>query len=173
MTADGSIIAAKSSSDTASIVVSSWLVRKPSKKCRNGTRVVSVVAWATAAKSAASWTLLAHSIANPVVRAAMTSLWSPKMLSAWVAMVRAATWMTVGVSSPAILNMFGSINSRPWLAVNVVPSAPRVIAPCSVPAAPASLCISITSGTAPHRLVRPFALHSSASSPIGDAGVIG
>ena len=65
--------------------------------------------------------------------------------------MRAATWITVGVSSPAILNMFGSINSRPWLAVNVVPSAPRVTAPCSVPAAPASLCISITSGTAPHR----------------------
>jgi hypothetical protein len=26
---------------------------------------------------------------------------------AWVATVRAATWTTVGVSSPAILNMFG------------------------------------------------------------------
>jgi hypothetical protein len=71
------------------------------------------------------------------------------------------------------LNMFGNISSSPWLDVNVVPSAPRVIAPCSAPAAPASLCISMTSGTAPHRLVCPLAVKSSASSPIGDAGVIG
>ena len=95
------------------------------------------------------------------------------MLSACVAIVRAATWITVGVSSPAILNMFGSISSRPWLAVNVVPSAPRMTAPWSVPAAPASLCISITSGTAPQRLRWPLALQSSAYSPIAEAGVIG
>jgi hypothetical protein len=50
-----------------------------------------VAAWATAAKSPASCTLLAHSIAKPVVRAAITSEWSPKMLSACVATVRAAT----------------------------------------------------------------------------------
>ena len=43
------------------------------------------------------------------------------MLSACVASVRAATWMTVGVSSPAILYMFGIISSRPCEAVNVVP----------------------------------------------------
>ena len=66
----------------------------------------------------------AASIAQPVVRAAITSLWSPKIDSAWVAMVRAATWMTVGVSSPAILNMLGIISSRPCEAVNVVASAP-------------------------------------------------
>jgi hypothetical protein len=41
-----------------------------------------------------------------------------------VAIVRAATWMTVGVSSPAILNMFGIMRSRPCDAVNVVASAP-------------------------------------------------
>jgi hypothetical protein len=69
--------------------------------------------------------------------------------------------------------MLGSISSSPWLAVKVVPIAPRVTAPCNVPAAPASLCISITSGTAPHRFVPPLALHSSASSPMGEAGVIG
>jgi hypothetical protein len=152
---------------------SSWLVRKPSKKCRNGTDVSSEAAWATAARSPASCTPLELSIAQPVVRAAITSLWSPKMLSACVATVRAATWMTAGVSSPAILNMFGSISSRPWLAVNVVASAPRVTAPCRVPAAPASLCISTTSGTRPHRFGLPLALQSSANSPIGDAGVIG
>ena len=112
-------------------------------------------------------------MAKPVVRAAITSLWSPKMLSACVANDRAATWMTVGVNSPAILNISGSISNRPWLAVKVVAMAPRNTAPCSAPAAPASLCISITSGTTPHRLVRPRALHSSAYSPIAEAGVIG
>ena len=60
-----------------------------------------------------------------------------------------------GDSSPAILNMLGSISSRPCDAVNVVASAPRVVAPCSVPAAPASDCISMTSGTVPHRFGRP------------------
>lgn len=81
--------------------------------------------------------------------------------------------MTAGDSSPAILNMFGSINSKPCDAVNVVASAPRVVAPCSAPAAPASLCISITSGTVPHRFSRPTADQASACSAIGDAGVIG
>ena len=57
---------------------------------------------------------LRASIAQPVVRACITSLWSPKIDSAWVATVRAATWITAGVSSPAILNMFGTISSRPW-----------------------------------------------------------
>ena len=47
-------------------------------------------------------------MAQPVVRQNMTSLWSPKIESAWVAMVRAETWNAVGVSSPAILFMFGN-----------------------------------------------------------------
>ena len=105
-------------------------VRKPSKKCRNGTRARSVAAWATSAKSCASWTEPAASIAQPVVRACITSLWSPKIDSAWVAIVRAATWMTAGVSSPAILNMFGIISSRPCDAVNVV--AERALLECAV-----------------------------------------
>ncbi len=148
-------------------------VRKPSKKCMTGIRVASVTAWDTAAKSCASWTVLADSIVQPVDRAAITSLWSPKMLRAWVARVRAATWITAGVSSPASLNMFGSMSSRPCDAVNVVASAPRVAAPCSAPAAPASDCISITSGTAPSRFGVPAPAHASANSPIGEAGVIG
>ena len=148
-------------------------VRNPSKKWRNGTRVRSVAAWATAAKSWASCTLPAASMAQPVVRACITSEWSPKIDSAWVATVRAATCITHGVSSPAILNMFGTISSRPWDAVNVVAKAPFCTAPCSAPAAPASDCISTTSGTEPHRLGRPAADHSSASSAIGDDGVIG
>jgi hypothetical protein len=44
----------------------------------------------------------------------MTSWWSPKIDSPWVASERAATWKTVEVSSPAILYMLGIISSRPW-----------------------------------------------------------
>ena len=64
------------------------------------------------------------------------------------------TWKTAGVSSPAILNMLGIISSRPWLAVNVVASPPPCSAPCTAPAAPASLCISTTDGTVPQRFGR-------------------
>ena len=90
-----------------------------------------------------------------------------------MATVRAATCITNEVSSPAILNMFGIISSRPCDAVNVVQRAPDCRAPCRAPAAPPSLCISTTSGTAPQRLSRPSEDHSSASSPIDDEGVIG
>ena len=91
----------------------------------------------------------------------------------WAASERAATWNTAGVSSPAILYMFGIISSRPCEAVNVVVSAPLCSAPCSAPAAPPSLCISTTAGTLPHTFGRPWLDHSSASSAIGDDGVIG
>ena len=109
-----------SSSSSTAILLISCEVRKPSKKWRNGIRARSVAACATSAKSCASWTEPAASIAQPVVRACMTSLWSPKIDRACVATVRAATWMTAGVSSPAILNMLGIISSRPCDAVNVV-----------------------------------------------------
>ena len=148
-------------------------VRKPSKKCRNGTRARSVAACAISAKSCASCTELEASIAKPVWRHAMTSEWSPKIDSAWVARVRAATCMQNGVSSPAILYMFGIISSRPCDAVNVVASAPACSAPWTAPAAPASDCISMTLGTRPQRFGRWLADHSSANSPMGDAGVIG
>ena len=81
--------------------------------------------------------------------------------------------MTAGVSSPAILNMLGIIRSRPCDAVKVVANAPFWSAPWSAPAAPASDCISTTSGTLPHRLERSAADQSSQCSAIGDAGVIG
>ena len=148
-------------------------MRKPSKKWRNGTRASSVAACATSARSWASWTEDEQSSAKPVDRAAITSEWSPKIESAWVAIARAATWITAGVSSPAILNMLGSISSRPCDDVNVVASAPAWSAPWTAPAAPPSLCISITCGTAPQAFGTPAADHASASSPIGDAGVIG
>ena len=78
-------------------------------------------------------------MAQPVVRQAITSEWSPKIESAWVASVRAVTCMVAGVSSPAILNMLGIISSKPCEAVKVVPKAPAWSAPCSAPAAPPSL----------------------------------
>ncbi len=167
------IRARRSSGSRVAILLTSWLVRKPSKKCRNGTRDRSVAAWATAAKSCASWTELAASIAHPVARACMTSLWSPKIDSAWVATVRAATWMTAGVSSPAILDMLGIISRRPCDAVNVVVRAPFCRLPWTAPAAPASDCISTTEGTVPHRLGLWAADQSSQYSAMGEAGVIG
>ncbi len=116
---------------------------------------------------------LEASIVQPVERAAMTSEWSPKIDRAWVATVRAATWMTAGVSSPAILNRFGSISSSPCEDVKVVPSEPACTAPCSAPAAPPSDCISTTEGTAPHRFGTPSEACASAYSPIGEDGVMG
>ena len=155
------------------MVFSSCEVRNPSKKCTNGIRVASVAAWAASARSCASWTDVEASSANPVCRTAITSDWSPKMDRPCAASERAATCSTAGVSSPAILYMFGIIRSRPWEAVKVVVSAPDWSAPCSAPAAPPSLCISTTVGTVPHTLGRRAVDHSSASSAIGDDGVIG
>ena len=124
-----SIIARMSSSLSCSILFTSCDVRKPSKKCRNGTRASSVDAWAIIAMSCASWTESPASMAQPVLRQDITSLWSPKIDKACVARVRAAMWNTVGVNSPAILNMLGIISSRPCDAVNVVVKAPAWIAP--------------------------------------------
>ena len=123
--------------------------------------------------SCASCTESAESSAQPVERQAITSLWSPKIDRAWVATVRAVTWKTVAVSSPAILNMLGIINSRPCEAVKVVVRAPACSAPCTAPAAPASLCISTTTGTVPKAFLRPAAAQASGSSPSPDEGVIG
>ena len=155
------------------MVAISCEVRNPSKKCRNGMRDASVAACAISAPSCASCTEAEDSMAKPVVRAAITSEWSPKIDSAWVASARAAMWNTVGVSSPAILNMLGSISSRPCDAVNVVVSAPDCSAPCTAPAAPPSLCISCTTGTLPQMFGSPLADHSSASSAMVEDGVIG
>jgi len=168
-----SIIALMASSLIASILEISCDVRKPSKKCRNGIRLRSVEACATIAMSCASCTPDEARRAKPVWRADITSEWSPKMLRACVASVRAATCMTVGVSSPAILYMLGIISRRPCDAVNVVHNAPAWRAPWTAPAAPPSLCISVTSGIAPQMFGLPTCDHESASSPIGDAGVIG
>src|SRR5512136_1696194 len=69
--------------------------------------------------------------------------------------------------------MLGIINRRPCEAVNVVVIAPACSAPWTAPAAPPSLCISVTEGTVPQMLCRPSAAHASDHSPIGEEGVIG
>ena len=133
----------------------------------------SVAAWAISAKSIASWTLAELSMAKPVARACITSLWSPKMESACVASVRAEMWNTVGVSSPAILNMLGILSSSPCDAVKVQVSAPVCSAPCTAPAAPPSLCISTTEGIVPQRFLTPSDAHWSHHSPMFEEGVMG
>ena len=172
-TASGSSRARRVSLSIAAIFWISCEVRNPSKKCRNGTLDSAVAACAMAARSWASCGEPEASIAKPLWRTAITSEWSPKIESACVATLRAATCMQNAVSSPAILYMLGSINSRPCDAVNVVVSAPVCSAPCTAPAAPPSDCISTTSGTVPQRFSCRDADHSSACSPMGDAGVIG
>src|SRR5262245_8022215 len=69
--------------------------------------------------------------------------------------------------------MLGIIRSRPCEAVNVVASEPACSAPCTAPAAPASDCISASSGMTPHRFGFLRLDHSSQSSAIGLLGVIG
>ncbi len=128
---------------------------------------------AIAAMSWASCTEPEARRANPVWRQAITSWWSPKMERAWVARERADTWKTAGSISPAILYMFGILRRRPWDAVKVLVSAPACKEPCTAPAAPASLCISITVTGSPQRFFFPWAAHSSISSAIGEEGVIG
>ena len=57
--------------------------------------------------------------------------------------------------------------------VHGVVSAPVCSAPCAVPAAPPSLCISTMSGTWPQIFGLPSADQMSAISAIGEDGVIG
>ena len=81
--------------------------------------------------------------------------------------------MTPGSSSPAILYIFGIISSRPCEAVYVVVRAPAASEPCTVPAAPASDCISTTFTVCPNIFFLPSADHLSVTSAITDDGVIG
>ena len=103
---------------------------------------------------------------QPVERQAITSLWSPKMESACVATVRAVTWNTVGSSSPAILNMFGIISSKPCDAVNVVLIEPVCNMPWTAPTAPPSLCISTMAGDGAPEIL--FAFGRPLIAPLGD-----
>ena len=151
----------------------SWEVLNPSKKWRKGTRLSSVAEWAMSAMSCASWTLLEQSMANPVWRHAITSVWSPKIESPWLATARAETCITKLVSSPAILYMFGTISRSPCEAVKVVISVPVCRAPCTAPATPPSLCSWLMDGVVPQMFFFPFTAHSSQFSAMGEEGVMG
>lgn len=153
--------------------MTSWEVLKPSKKWRKGTRLSRVAEWATSAMSCASCALLEHSIAKPVWRQAITSVWSPKIESPWPAMARAETCITKLMSSPAILYMLGTISRRPWDAVKVVISVPVCNAPCTEPATPPSLCSWLMDGVVPQMFFLPFTAHSSQFSAMGEEGVMG
>ena len=163
------------SSSAGSILIFwiSWDVRKPSKKCMNGTRPLMVDRWATAAKSAHSWTLALQSIAQPVLRQPMTSEWSPKMDMVWVPTVRAAMCRTTGFNSPDRRCMTGIISIRPCDAVKDEQRLPVSEAPWTAPIAPASDCISTNLTGWPKRFLRPLADQTSTCSAIGDDGVIG
>ena len=81
------------------------------------------------------------------------------MLSDCVATVRADTSNTQGSCSAAILYMLGIIRRSPCEAVNVVVKAPAANEPCTVPAAPASDCISDTVTVLPKIFFLPSADH--------------
>ena len=65
------------------------------------------------------------------------------------------------------------MSNNPCEQVNVDERAPACNAPCTAPAAPPSLCISITLGTSPNIFFVPIADHSSQNSPMAEDGVIG
>ena len=90
-----------------------------------------------------------------------------------MATVRAVTWKTVGVSSPAILNMFGIISSRPCDAVNVVVRAPACKRAVDGAGRPRLALHFHHSGTVPKMFLRPAAAQASGNSPRPDEGVIG
>ncbi len=69
--------------------------------------------------------------------------------------------------------MLGIMSSRPWEAVKVVVTEPVCKAPCTVPAAPPSLCISTTLGTVFQMFFFPSEAHWSIHSPIPEDGVMG
>ncbi len=126
-------------------MVSIWLdVRHPSKKWQTGRPPSIAARCATRARSIVSCTEADDRYAKPDARVAITSLWSPKMLKAWVASERAPTWKTAGTRFPAILYMFEIISISPWELVKVVASDPVANAPWVAPAAPSSLSISAT-----------------------------
>ena len=162
-----------SSSSKISTLLSSWLVLKPSKKCKNGKLPSIALKCEIIDIWYESCTEEEANIQKPVLRVAYISWWSPNIDNAWVAKLRAATWITPGNISPAILYIVGIINNNPCDAVNVVAKLPAWSAPCVTAAAPASLCISITLTVSLNKFNFPALLHLSVNVAIGLAGVIG
>ena len=67
----------------------------------------------------------------------------------------------------------GQLEAGERVLESVVERAPDCSAPCIAAAAPPSCCISMMSGIVPQIFRRPPTERASASSPIGDEGVIG
>ena len=133
-----SIMARRSSSASCSIFATSCEVRKPSKKWRNGTRERERRRLRDQRRGPAPPATepeREHREAGLRGRPSRRSgrRRSRARASRACAPRRACT---NGVSSPAILYMFGIMRSRPCDAVNVVASAPAWSAPCTAPAAP-------------------------------------
>jgi len=84
---------------------------------------------------------------------------------AWVATERALTCMHMGVSSPAILYMFGIMRRQALRRREGRRERARASAPWTAPDAPPSDCISLTLGTVPHTFFWPRADHSSPTRP--------
>ena len=168
-----SIIARMSSSVSCSILATSCEVRKPSKKCTNGTRASSVAACAISAKSMTSCTEL---------EASMRESGGPR--GHHVAVIAENGERLAGQRPRGDVE-----NGRGQLARDLVHvrdheqqalrrrerggKAPVCSAPWTAPAAPPSLCISITVGTVPQMFGFCSADHWSAHSPMLDEGVIG
>jgi hypothetical protein len=67
---------------------------------------------------------------------------------------------------------FSSLGAITWEQVKVVAKEPAARDPCTAPAAPVSLSISVTDITLPKAFCFPSEAQASASSPIGVEGVI-
>ena len=90
-----------------------------------------------------------------------------------MATVRAVTWNTVEVSSPAILNMLGIISSRPCDAVKVLVRAPACKRAVDRAGGPRFALHFDDVGHGAENFLRPAAAQASGISPKPDEGVIG
>ena len=89
---------------------------------------------AIAVRSAASWTLRAKRMPQPVSATAMTSSWPAWMLSAWLVRARAPTWKTTGRRLPLMTWRTSFISTRPWPAVKLVTRPPASAKPSAADA---------------------------------------
>ena len=122
------------SSLSNSILEISCEVRKPSKKCRKGNARFEGGGMGNQRHVV---TFLDRSRRRVTQNLSGAPPSRPSGHRKWIRLAplsdRAAIWKTVGVSSPAILYIFGSINNNPCEAVKVVVNEPTCNAPCTAP----------------------------------------
>ena len=151
----------RSSSVSSSIFATSCEVRKPSKKCRKGTRDARVAAWATAARSCASWTEPEDSSAKPGLAAGHD-----------VGVVAEDREGVGGDGAGGHVHAEGGQLARDLVHVRDHQEqalrggegrgqGARLERAVDGPAAPPPTASPMTSGTAPQRFVRPCADHAS------------